>query len=159
MSAFVSNTSILFVCALRGGRARIAESFARVLGNGALRTASACFEPGPIRGLPVRAMNEVGLELPGDPVSSVFQRYRSREAFDCVVGPCDESGTELCDLVRPNLETTCARRARLVRRDAGGFSLIEGAEDERLARAGRLRDRTGGLVEDLLIELGAEAPA
>jgi arsenate reductase len=146
----MSQTSVLFVCTLRGGRARIAELFATELSGATLRADCACFEPGPIRGLPVRVMQDVGLEFSPDLVSSVFQQFRSGEAFDYVVSMCDESGSELCELFRRNVDVMYAKKSRLVRWDVEDFSALTGTEDERLAKAEGLRDRIRVLVEGLL---------
>ncbi len=155
----MSQTSILFVCTLRGGRARVAELYANELSGSTLRTASACFEPGPIRGLPVQVVEEIGLEFPPEVVSSVFQQFRTGQPFDYVVSMCDESGAELCDLFRRNVDVMYARTARRFSWDVEDFATLEGSDSERHALAERLRDRIGGLVEGLLEKIGAVIPA
>ena len=124
----MTQASVLFVCTLRGGRARIAELFANELGQGAVQASSACFEPGTIRGLPVQVMDQIGLEFSADLLPSVFQEYRSGRSFDYVVAMCDESGSELCDLFRSNVETMYGKSAQLLSWDVKDFSAPEGID-------------------------------
>jgi len=154
MFAGMSPTSVLFVCTQRGGRARIAELYATALSGSGLSVASACFEPGSVCGLPARVMKDIGLNFPSDPVANIFQQFRSRQTFDYVVAMCDQSGAELCELFRRNVDAMYSRNSRVLLWDVGGFSSIDGSEDERVEQAKRLRDRIGGLVEDFLAEIG-----
>ncbi|NIL99775.1 MAG: hypothetical protein GTO30_08650 [Acidobacteria bacterium] len=150
----MSKPSILFVCTLRGGRARIGELFAEKIAGELLDAASACFEPGPIRGLPVQVMNEIGIELGSDLVPSIFQRFRTGRTFDYVVAMCDESGSELCDLFRRNVTVMYGRKSRVLRWDVEDFSTLEGSREECLRRAAGLRDRIHAQVREFLAEIG-----
>jgi arsenate reductase len=154
----MDSPSILFVCTLRGARARIAELYAHKLGDPELRMASACFEPGAIRGLPVKITREIGMEFPEDLVSSVFQMFRTGQSFDHVVSMCDESGAELCDLFRRNVDVMYAKKSRRLSWDIGDFSALEGSEVELYAQAVQLRDRIGEQVRGLLAEIGSGTP-
>lgn len=149
----MSKFKILFVCTFYGGRARIAEIYARQLGLGQNEVFSSGFESGPIRGLPLAVMEEEGLKFPTDPLVTVFERYAASETYDYVVTLCHEASTEQCPLFRDSVDLVYGTKAQVLSWSVPDFLALEGLPEEKLEGAREIRDSIKRKVAALLSEL------
>ena len=150
-------TKVLFVCSLHGGRARIAEAFARLDAGDLIEAEAACFEPGDLgKGIPFEVMREIGVELPQGATDSVFERYRRGERYDYVVSLCVGARTSACPLFERNLDTLYAREAARIAWNVDDFRQLPGTEEERFEGARALRDEIRALVRDLALRIQRE---
>lgn len=120
---------VLFLCTHNSARSQMAEGWLRALGGDRFDVASAGTEATRVHPLAIRAMAEVGVDITGHD-SKVFDRYAG-QAWDWVITVCDDAD-ERCP-VFPG----ATRRLHWSFDDP---SRATGAEAERLATFGRVRD-------------------
>lgn len=123
---------VLFVCVHNSARSQMAEALLRELGGERFEVFSAGLEPGELNPLAVQVMEELGIDISGHKVKSVFDHFRQGVLFDYVITVCDAARAEKCPVfpgVTKRLEWSFEDPASL----AGDW-------ESRLAATRRIRD-------------------
>jgi arsenate reductase len=123
---------VLFVCIHNSARSQMAEAFLNQLGDQHFAAESAGLEPGKLNPVVVAAMQEIGVDISGNPTKSVAQMIERGPHFDYVITVCDETSAERCP-VFPG----AAQRLHWGFPDPSGFA---GSPEEKLARTREVRD-------------------
>ena len=144
---------VLFVCTFFGGRARIAELYARKMGLEHIDVYSSGFESGTLGGLPVQVMEEAGFEFSTVPLTTVFDRYASNETFDYVITLCHEASTEKCPVFRGSVDMIYGEQAQILGWSVLDFLALKGVPDEKLDGARKIRDRIKAEVYEFLSQI------
>lgn len=106
-------SKILFVCTFRGGRSQVADFYTRKHGKDLLESEVACFDPGTIGQGFIDTVAKLGMDLSKISPESPFSSQKRLAGFDYVVCLCSESGTELCNLFRDNIDKLYPNATRL----------------------------------------------
>jgi arsenate reductase len=133
-------SKVLFVCTFFGGRARIAELYAKKFYSGKLEVFSSGFESGLIQGLPLAVMEEEGFNFPTDPLVTVFERYAKSETYDYVITLCNEASAEHCPMFRDSVDMVYGNRAKILPWSVPDFLALKGVPEEKLEGARDIRD-------------------
>lgn len=144
---------VLFVCTFFGGRARIAELYARKMGLEHIDVYSSGFESGTLGGLPVQVMEEAGFEFSTVPLTTVFDRYASNETFDYVITLCHEASTEKCPVFRDSVDMVYGKQAQILGWSILDFLVLNGSPDENLEDARKIRDTIKAEVYGFLAKI------
>ena len=144
---------VLFVCTFFGGRARIAELYAEKFCLGQVEVSSSGFESGPIRGLPLAVMEEAGVNIPTDPLATIFERYANGETYDYVITLCDEASDEQCAVFRDSVDMVYGASAEILTWSVPDFLALTGVPAEKLEGAREIRDLIKEKVAMFLSEL------
>ena len=144
---------VLFVCTFFGGRARIAELYARKMGLEHIDVYSSGFESGTLGGLPVQVMEEAGFEFSTAPLTTVFDRYASNETFDYVITLYHEASTEKCPVFRGSVDMIYGEQAQILGWSVLDFLALKGVPDEKLDGARKIRDRIKAEVYEFLSQI------
>lgn len=144
---------VLFVCTFFGGRARIAELYARKMGLEHIDVYSSGVESGTLGGLPVQVMEEAGFEFSTAPLTTVFDRYASNETFDYVITLCHEASTEKCPVFRGSVDMIYGEQAQILGWSVLDFLALKGVPDEKLDGARKIRDRIKAEVYEFLSQI------
>ena len=112
---------------------------------------SAGIEPGKLNPIVVEAMQEIGIDISRKSTRAVFDVYKSGQTFAYVITVCDETSAERCP-VYPGVTT----RLHWSFPDP---SAIQGAQDEKLAGARRIRDTIKAKIEAWCAEICPATPA
>lgn len=131
---------ILFVCTYFGGRAKIADLYARQAGLMNVEVCSSGFEMGAITGLPLQVMEEVGFSFSTEPLTTVFDRYSKSETFDYVITLCHDASTEHCPMFRNSVDLVYGRDAQIIGWSIPDFLSLKGLPDEKLEGARNIRN-------------------
>ena len=123
---------VLFLCVHNSARSQMAEAFLKKHGGSAFQAESAGLEPGRLNPYVVRAMSEIGIDISGNPVKSVFDLASSGAGFDCVVTVCSPEAAERCP-VFPG----AAEKLHWPFADPSSF---EGSDEEIMTRVRAVRD-------------------
>ena len=110
----------------------MAEAFVNQFAPDRFPASSAGMTPTHINPLVVEAMAEIGLDLSGKGVTSVFDLFRKGELYDAVITVCDEAEEEGCP-VFPGV----THRLRLQFPDPAQAT---GSHEEKLAQVSEIRD-------------------
>jgi arsenate reductase (thioredoxin) len=106
---------VLFVCIHNSARSQMAEAFLNQ-----------------ICGDQFEAMQEIDIDISGNPTKAVFDFVKSGEMFAYVITVCDEASAERCPIF-PGVTT----RLQWSFPDPSSF---QGTHDERLAKTREIRD-------------------
>ena len=87
---------ILFVCIHNSARSQMAEAFVNQLCGDEFEAESAGIEPGKLNPVVVQVMQEINLDLSGNPTKSTDEMLQRGTKFDYVVTVCDETSAERC---------------------------------------------------------------
>ena len=136
---------VLFVCVHNSARSQMAEAFLNLHGRGLFRAESAGLEPGVLNPLAVKAMKEIGIDISGNSVKSVFDLYKEGRLYSYVIAVCDEAAAERCPIF-PGVSKTL----RWSFEDPSSFT---GSEEERLRKTARVRDRIEAGVKQWIDEM------
>lgn len=137
---------VLFVCIHNSARSQMAEAFLNRLGGQAFIAESAGLEPTEINPLVIEAMREIAIDISGATVRSVFELFKSGNAYSYVITVCDEA-SQRCPLFPGR-----ARRIGWSFEDPAKF---EGSYEERLEETRKLRDVIRAKVEEFIREFEA----
>jgi len=118
----------------------MAEAFLKKLAGDRFEAESAGLEPGRLNPYVVRAMAEIGVDISGNPVKSVFDLHAAGRSYDVVVTVCSEEAAERCP-VFPGL----ARRLHWPFPDPSSFA---GSDEAVMAGVRAVRDRIEAAVGD-----------
>ncbi len=123
---------VLFVCIHNSARSQMAEAFLNDQCGEHFFAQSAGIEPGKLNPIVVAAMQEIGIDISGNPTKSTASFIESAEHFDYVITVCDETSAERCPIFPGQ-----------VQRLHWGFpdpSSFQGTPEERLAKTREVRD-------------------
>lgn len=133
---------VLFVCVHNSARSQMAEAFLNDAGKDFFCAESAGLEPAPLNPLVVKAMNEIGYDISGNSVDSVFNFFKEGRHYNMIIKVCDMKSGQKCPifpLTREVLEWSLP--------DPNSF---EGSDEEKLDQIRVLRDSIRELVIDLV---------
>ena len=155
-----STPQVLFVCTGLGARAVMAQLLAESLAEGRIEVHSASFDTGTIGRFPRKLMAEIGLDWPAEPPPTVFDRFKAKQRFDCVITLCHAATTELCPIFQSNVDCLYGRESVRLSWQIPDLRSLEGPSEQRLegGRAIRaaLRQQVEGLLKTLVAEAGLE---
>jgi arsenate reductase len=130
---------VLFICIHNSARSQMAEAFLNQICGEEFEAQSAGLEPGTLNPIVVEAMQEVGIDISGNPTKSVFDMFKSGKLFHYVVTVCDETSAERCPIF-PGV----TQRLHWSFPDP---SAIQGTHEEKLARTCEIRDEIKAKIE------------
>jgi arsenate reductase len=136
----MSKQNILFVCVHNSARSQMAEAFLNQLCSEQFNAHSAGLEPGKLNPIVVEAMQEIGLDISGNPTKAVFDMFKSGKLFSYVITVCDEASAERCPIF-PGV----TKRLHWSFPDPSGF---QGTHEERLAKTRGVRDTIKAKIEE-----------
>jgi arsenate reductase len=112
---------------------------------------SAGLDPGELNPLAVEVMAEIGMDISQNKTKSVFDVWKSGEAFQYVVAVCDAEAAEKCPIF-PGI----TKRLHWPFHDP---SKVTGTQDQKLQKVRQIRDEIAGQIQDWLASLPIEQPA
>jgi arsenate reductase len=135
----MNKKNVLFICIHNSARSQMAEAFLEQRCAGQFEVESAGLEPGRLNPIVVEAMQEVGIDIAGNPTRAVWDIVKSGKIFAYVITVCDEASAERCPIF-PGVTT----RLHWGFPDPSGFT---GTHDEKLARVREVRDTIKAKVD------------
>jgi len=142
---------VLFVCVHNGGRSQMCEALLEQYAGDRLHAQSAGLEPGELNPLAVEAMAEIGIDISQNKTKSVFDVWKSGEAFQYVIAVCDAESAEKCPIF-PGV----TRRLHWPFHDP---SKVTGTYEQKLQKLREIRDQIASKIQDWLASLPVEEPA
>jgi arsenate reductase len=131
---------VLFVCIHNSARSQMAEAFLKQNCANEFEVHSAGLEPGKLNPIVVEAMQEIGIDISGNPTKAVWDFIKSGQAFAYVITVCDETSAERCPIF-PGVTT----RLHWSFPDPSSFP---GTHDEKLAKTREVRDTIKRKIEN-----------
>jgi arsenate reductase (thioredoxin) len=138
---------VLFIC-VHTARSQMCEALLKHYGGGRFDARSAGLEPGELNPLAVEVMAEIGIDISRNKTKSVFDVWKSGEAFEYVIAVCDAESAEKCPIF-PGL-TKCLRWP------FHDPSKVKGTYEQRLQKVRKIRDEIAFKVQDWLASLPVE---
>jgi arsenate reductase (thioredoxin) len=117
----------------------MAEAFLNQICGEEFEAHSAGLEPGKLNPIVIEAMQEIGIDISGNPTKAVFEMFKSGKMFTYVITVCDEASAERCPIF-PGV----TKRLHWSFPDPSSF---QGTPQEKLARACEVRDTIKAKVE------------
>ncbi len=136
---------VLFVCIHNSARSQMAEEFLNKLGGDRFEAESAGLEPGVLNPLAIEVMKELGIDISGNRIKSVFEFIKAGKLFHYVITVCDETSGNRCPIF-PGY----AKRLHWNFRDPSG---LEGDYEERLQKTREIRDAIRTRIEGWMKEV------
>jgi arsenate reductase len=136
---------VLFVCIHNSARSQMAEAFLNQVCGGVFEAHSAGLEPGKLNPIVVEAMQEVGIDISGNPTKAVFDMFKSGKIFAYVITVCDEASAERCPIF-PGI----TKRLHWSFPDP---SAVQGSHEEKLAKTREIRDLIKAKIEHWCAEV------
>lgn len=140
---------VLFVCTAIGARAILAAGFLERFARGEVEVFSSGFEEGEVPESIVRPMKGFGLAPPGKAPRTVFDRYRSGEAFDFVVTLCSDEQFAHCPVFLNSVGAVYGERAMILHWKVPDFRSIKGTGAQWTDRAREIAAAIEAKVEQL----------
>ena len=140
---------VLFICVHNSARSQMAEAFLNQICGDVFEAQSAGLEPGKLNPIVVEVMQEIGIDISGNPTKAVFDLFKSGKVFSCVITVCDETSAERCPIF-PGV----TRRLHWSFPDP---SAIPGTHEEKLAGTRRVRDNIKSKIEQWCAEVCRQA--
>ncbi len=142
---------VLFICVHNSGRSQMCEALLKHSADDRFDAQSAGLEPGKLNPMVVEAMAEIGIDISRNKTKSVFDVWKSGEAFQYVVAVCDAESAEKCPIF-PGI----TKRLHWPFHDP---SKITGTREQKLQKVRDIRDQIAARVQDWLASLPVEQPA
>ena len=142
---------VLFICVHNGGRSQMCEAFLKRYGGDRFDAQSAGLDPGELNPLAVEVMAEIGIDISQNKTKSVFDVWKSGEAFQYVVAVCDAESAEKCPIF-PGV----TKRLDWPFHDP---SKVIGTQDQKLQKVRQIRDQIAAKVQEWLASVPVEQPA
>jgi len=133
---------VLFVCVHNAARSQICEAFLKHYAGDHFDAQSAGLEPGELNPLAVAAMNEIGLDISQNKTKSVFEVWKSGQAFQHVIAVCDAETAEKCPIF-PGV----TKRLHWPFHDP---SKVTGSHEKKLKKVRQIRDDIAAKIQDWL---------
>jgi len=131
--------NVLFICVHNSARSQMAEAFLKKQCGDVFEVHSAGLEPGKLNPIVVEAMQEIGIDISGNPTKSVFDMFKSGKMFSHVITVCDEASAERCPIF-PGI----TKRLHWSFPDPSG---VRGTHEQKLARTREIRDQIKKKIE------------
>jgi len=112
---------------------------------------SAGLEPGKLNPMVVEVMAEIGIDISSNKTKSVFDVWKSGEAFQYVAAVCDAESAEKCPIF-PGI----TKRLHWPFHDP---SKVTGSYEQKLQKVREIRDEIASKIQDWLASLPVEQPA
>jgi arsenate reductase (thioredoxin) len=142
---------VLFICVHNSGRSQMCEALLKHYADDRFDAQSAGLEPGKLSPMVVEVMAEIGIDISRNKTKSVFDVWKSGEAFQYVVAVCDAESAEKCPIF-PGI----TKRLHWPFHDP---SKITGTREQKLQKVRDIRDQIAARVQDWLASLPVEQPA
>ena len=142
---------VLFICMHNSGRSQMCEALLKHYADDRFDAQSAGLEPGKLNPMVVEVMAEIGIDISRNKTKSVFDVWKSGEAFQYVVAVCDAESAEKCPIF-PGI----TKRLHWPFHDP---SKITGTREQKLQKVRDIRDQIAARVQDWLASLPVEQPA
>jgi len=126
------------------------EAFLKHYADDLFDAQSAGLEPGKLNPMVVEVMAEIGIDISRNKTKSVFDVWKSGEAFQYVVAVCDAESAEKCPIF-PGI----TKRLHWPFHDP---SKVTGTREQKLQKVRDIRDQIAGRVQDWLASLPVEQP-
>jgi arsenate reductase len=139
---------VLFICVHNAGRSQMCEALLKRYAGGRFDAQSAGLEPGELNRLAVEVMAEIGIDISQNKTKSVFDVWKSGEAFQYVVAVCDAESAEKCPIF-PGVTT----RLHWPFHDP---SKVIGTYEQKLQKVRQIRDEIAAKIQDWLNSLPVE---
>lgn len=136
---------VLFVCIHNSARSQMAEAFLNQICGEEFEALSAGLEPGKLNPIVVEAMQEIGMDISGNPTKAVFDMFKSGKIFAYVITVCDEASAERCPIF-PGV----TKRLHWSFPDP---SSMQGTREEKLAKTREVRDTIKAKIEAWCAEI------
>jgi arsenate reductase len=133
---------VLFICRHNAARSQMAEALLNHLAGDRFLAESAGLEPGPLNPYAVKAMADMGVDISGNKVKSVFDKYLKGDLFNYVITVCNIEDQERCP-VFPGI----TQRLHWNFPDPLSFN---GSDRERLEKTIEIRDSIKKNIEDFV---------
>ena len=140
---------VLFVCIHNSARSQMAEAFLNHTCPNDFEAHSAGMEPGKLNPVVVEAMQEIGIDISGNPTKSVFDMFKTGKMFAYVITVCDEASAERCPIF-PGV----TKRLQWSFPDP---SSVQGTHEEKLAKTREVRDAIKTKIEQWCSQICAAA--
>ena len=140
---------VIFVCIHNSARSQMAEAFLKQRCGDQFDVQSAGLEPGKLNPIVVEAMQEVGIDISGNPTKAVWDFVKSGKTFSYVITVCDETSAERCPIF-PGVST----RLHWSFPDPSSFA---GTHDEKLAKVREVREMIKVRIDEWCEEVCAAA--
>jgi len=127
------------------------EAFLKRYGGDRFDAQSAGLDPGELNPLAVEVMAEIGIDISQNKTKSVFDVWKSGEAFQYVVAVCDAESAEKCPIF-PGV----TKRLDWPFHDP---SKVIGTQDQKLQKVRQIRDQIAAKVQEWLASVPVEQPA
>ena len=127
------------------------EAFLNHYGGDRFKAQSAGLEPGELNPLAVDVMAEIGIDISQNKTKSVFDLWKSGEAFQYVVAVCDAESAEKCPIfpvVTKRLHWPFPDPAK-----------VTGTRDQKLQKVRQIRDKIAAQVQEWLASVPVGQPA
>ena len=118
------------------------EAFLKHYAGDRFGAASAGLDPGELNPLVVEAMVEIGIDISKNKTKSVFDVWKSGEAFQYVVTVCDADSAEKCPIF-PGVTT----RLHWPFHDP---SKVTGSQEQKLQEVRQIRDQIAAKIQEWL---------
>lgn len=143
--------NVLFICVHNAARSQMAQAYLQHLGGENFRVQSAGLKPTSLNPLAVKAMQEEGIDISGNPTQSILDVFGRGDLFDYVITVCLESVGE-CP-VYPGI----THRMHMPFEDP---SAVGGSEEEQLAKVRAIRDEIKKGVQEFIefVKSGGKIP-
>ena len=142
---------VLFICVHNSGRSQMCEALLKHYAGGRFDAQSAGLEPGALNALVVEAMAEIGIDISQKKTKSVFDVWKSGEAFQYVIAVCDSDAAEKCPIF-PGI----TKRLHWPFHDP---SKVTGSYEQKLQKVREIRDEIASKIQEWLASLPVEQPA
>lgn len=94
----MSRKKVLFVCVHNSARSQMAEALLNNIAPDRFIAESAGLTPGTLNPFAVEAMKEIGIDISGNSVDSVFDFFKAGKIFSHIITVCDAEAAEKCPL-------------------------------------------------------------
>ena len=147
----VMKKRVLFVCIHNSARSQMAEAFLNQVCGEEFEAHSGGLEPGRLNPVVIEGMQEIGIDISGNPTKAVFDMFKSGKMFAYVITVCDEASAERCPIF-PGVTT----RLHWSFPDP---SSVSGTHEEKLAKTREVRDMIKAKIETWCEEVCPAAAA
>jgi arsenate reductase (thioredoxin) len=127
------------------------EAFLKHYADDRFEAQSAGLEPGTLNPMVVEVMAEIGIDISRNKTKSVFDVWKSGEAFQYVIAVCDAESAEKCPIF-PGI----TKRLHWPFHDP---SKVTGSYEQKLQKVREIRDEIASKIQDWLASLPVEQPA
>ena len=145
----MNKTNVLFICVHNSARSRMAEGLLNARCGDFFAAQSAGLETGRgVNPLAATVMQEIGIDISGQPSQEVFDVYKSGQLFAYVITVCSESEGKGCPIFPGP-----TKRLHWPFADPASFT---GTQEEKLEQTRKVRDEIAAKIEAWCAEVCVE---